>query len=369
MSDNPFLQRAVKGVQKLRPYIPGKPLSVLERELGIKDAIKLASNENPLGTSPLVKQLIAQDSLDWARYPDGSGYELTAALAKKHQIKASSITLGNGSNDLLEMVARVFLTTDDETIFSQYAFAVYYLASQAVGATIKIVPAMDYGHDLDGFLTAITNKTKVIWIANPNNPTGTWLNKTKLKDFLKTVPPHIIVVVDEAYIEYVNETEYPNSSLWLSEFENLMVMRTFSKVYGLASLRVGYCLSSPALADLLNRVRQPFNVNMLAQKAACIALTDQDFVAKSVKLNQQSMQQMAEGLTKIGCQIIPSVGNFILVDIGRPAAPIDLKLQQQGVITRSVENYGLINHLRISLGLAEENQKCLAILAEVLSED
>lgn len=367
MSKNRFLEYAVKGIQKLKPYIPGKPIIALGRELGIHHALKLASNENPLGCSPKISDAIAH--LDLSRYPDGSGYELTSALAKKYQIDPNMITLGNGSNDILDMIARVFLAPKDESLFSQYAFAVYALSSQAVGAILKIVPAKQYGHDLEAMFNAITDKTKVIWIANPNNPTGTWLDADALHSFLKTVPQHIIVVIDEAYIEYVTDTTFPDSRLWLPEFANLIVTRTFSKAYGLAALRVGYSLSNPDIADLLNRVRQPFNVNALAQKAACIALSDQAFIQKTVTLNQQGMQQMQQGLENLNCTLIPSRGNFILIDFNQDVSKIDFALQKKGIITRPVANYGLMTHLRISLGLEDENKKCLEALEQVLNEN
>jgi len=366
MTENIFLKYANTGVQQLKPYVSGKPISTLERELGIKNAIKLASNENPLGTSPQVAIQLNQAMKDLNYYPDGSHYDLRHALADKHQISPTSITIGNGSNDILDMIARVFLSQNNATIFSQYAFAVYYLASQSVNAEMNIIPAKDYGHDLNAMLRAISNKTQVIWIANPNNPTGTWLNKQDLYQFIQAVPKNIIVVVDEAYIEYVIADDFPDASLWLSEFKNLIITRTFSKAYGLAALRVGYALSHPDIANLLNRVRQPFNVNHFAQIAAIAALKDQDFVQKSVQFNQQGMQQLTTGFNALGLSYIESVGNFILLDLKQDASLIDLALQQQGIITRPVANYGMPNHLRISIGLNNHHQKLLDTLKKVL---
>ena len=309
---------------------------------------------------------LKQEMQQLSRYPDGGSYNLTQALADKHQITTKSITLGNGSNDILEMIARVFLSKEDETIFSQYSFAVYYLASQAASSTMNIIPAKAYGHDLNAMLKAVTDKTKVIWIANPNNPTGTWLNKTDLHAFIEAIPKHIIVVVDEAYIEYVLDTDFPDASLWLEEFNNLIVTRTFSKAYGLASLRVGYALSHPDIADLLNRVRQPFNVNSFAQTAALAALKDTDFIQKSIDFNQKSMQQLTQAFNDLNLSYIKSVGNFVLVDLNQPAIPINNALQQRGIITRPVANYGLPRHLRISLGLTNENEAFINALKKVI---
>ncbi len=363
---NRFLDIAVPGIATLTPYVPGKPLSELERELGITGSIKLASNENPLGPSPRVRAALVAAIDDLARYPDGGAFELRNALAQKHGLDAACVTIGNGSNDVLDMIARVFLQPGTESLFSEHAFAVYPLSSMAAGATLKMAPAKDFGHDLDAMAALISDKTRVIWIANPNNPTGTWLQRDALYAFLQHVPAQVIVVVDEAYFEYVHKAGYPDSSLWLHEFPNLLVTRTFSKAYGLASLRVGYGLSHPDTADLLNRVRQPFNVDSFAQVAALAALKDADYLQASVELNDQGLQQLSRGLDALGLDYIPSVGNFITVNVGRPATEIDQALLREGVITRPVENYGLQNCLRISVGLAAENQRCLDALGRVL---
>ncbi|MCU7904559.1 MAG: histidinol-phosphate transaminase [Candidatus Thiodiazotropha sp. (ex Epidulcina cf. delphinae)] len=362
----PFSNLAAPGIRELKPYVPGKPLSELERELGISHSIKLASNENPLGVSAGVTEAITRSFSELARYPDGGGFQLRRVLAEKHDIDPVCITLGNGSNDVLDMVARVFLCPGAESLFSQYAFAVYPISSQAVGAEPVIVPAKAYGHDLDAMLRNITPRTRVIWIANPNNPTGTWLSKEALHAFLGKVPREIIVVLDEAYVEYVQEPDYPDGSQWLGEFPNLIVTRTFSKAYGLASLRIGYGLSGSAIADLLNRVRQPFNVNSLAQTAALAALEDQAFIRRSVALNNHGMQQYIRGLEVLRLEYIPSVGNFISINLARDAAPVHQALLQEGCITRPVANYGLPNHLRVSIGLEEENRRLLKALKKVL---
>lgn len=363
---NQYIEFAAPGIASLRPYVPGKPICELEREFGIRDSIKLASNENPLGASPKIAGVIAAQMRELARYPDGGAVELRDALAKRHGVDSGCVTLGNGSNDVLDMIARVFLPAESGSLFSQYAFAVYPISSMAVGANLQIAPAREYGHDLNAFGDRIDETTRVIWIANPNNPTGTWLREPELRAFVASVPDNVIVVVDEAYFEYVEERAYPDASRWLADFPNLIVTRTFSKVHGLAALRVGYGLSHPDIADLLNRVRQPFNVNTLAQTAALAALDDQVHVARSIELNRNGLRQLTNGLDELGLAYIPSVGNFITVDMTRPAAPIDRALLQLGVITRPIDAYGMPHHLRISVGLLDENKRCLDALRTVL---
>ncbi len=363
---NKFIEIAAAGIANLKPYVPGKPISELERELGITDSVKLASNENPLGCSERVKAAIRDELSEAARYPDGGGFALRTALEKKHGVDANCITLGNGSNDVLDMIARVFLAPGYESLFSQYAFAVYPISSQAVGATLNIAPADNYGHDLDEMLNRVGDKTRVVWVANPNNPTGTWAGADELENFVAAIPSNVIVVVDEAYVEYVDEPDYPDASQWLSKYPNLIVTRTFSKAYGLASLRIGYGLSHPDVADLLNRVRQPFNVNSMALAGALAALEDQEFIEEAVRVNREGMVQLTGGFEELGLEFIPSVGNFITVDMGRPAAEIDQALLREGVITRPVANYGLPNHLRISIGTRDENARFLDALKRVL---
>lgn len=365
-SENRFVTQAAAGVAHLNPYVPGKPVSELERELGISDSVKLASNENPLGCSPLALDAIKLETGEIARYPDGGGFELRNALAIKHGIDANCITLGNGSNDVLDMIARVFLRPGRESLFSQHAFAVYPISSQAVGAELKMATAKNYGHDLNAMAELISDRTGVVWIANPNNPTGNWLGSTELRSFIESVPSQIIVVVDEAYIEYVDDPDYPDSSKWLQDFPNLIVTRTFSKAYGLASLRVGYGLSHPDVADLLNRVRQPFNVNSMALAAAKAALGDQKFIQRAVEVNSCGMSQLTQGFDGLGLEYILSVGNFITVDVNRPGPEVDQQLLQEGCIVRPVANYGLPNHLRVSIGLQEENERLLAAMKKVL---
>jgi histidinol-phosphate aminotransferase len=370
--NNPFLQRAAPGVQELKPYQPGKPIAELEREYGVSDIVKLASNENPLGPGAKALQVINGALPELARYPDGNGFDLKMALSKRHGVDPACITLGNGSNDVLVLLAEAFLQEDLEAVYSQFSFAVYMLAVKATGATARVAPARQasavqpLGHDLDAMLSLITDKTRLVFIANPNNPTGTWLTADQLRSFLDKVPPDVIVVVDEAYSEYVSLADYPDCVTWLGRYPNLVVTRTFSKVFGLAGIRVGYSVSSPDIADVLNRIRQPFNVNSLALEAAIAALEDEDHVQKSVLLNEQERSRISADCERMGLHSIPSAGNFILVDMGQPALPIFDALLHRAVIVRPVDNYGLPNYLRITVGTHDENTRLIEALEHVL---
>ncbi len=355
------------GIGGLTPYVPGKPVSELERELDICNVVKLASNENPLGPSPLVTEALKEEMHELSRYPDGGGFVLRERLSERHSVAAERITLGNGSNDVLDMIARVFLWPGREAVMSEHAFAVYPISSQAVGATTRVAPARDHGHDLAAMRERVGEDTGVVFIANPNNPTGTWLRRGELRDFLFDLPPRVIAVVDEAYFEYVDEPDYPDATRWLDELPNLIVTRTFSKAWGLAGLRIGYALSSAAIADLLNRVRQPFNVNRLALLAAEIALDDEAHMREGVGFAHCGMDQIISGARALGLEVIPSVGNFVCIDVGRDAAGVDQALLREGVITRPVANYGLPRHLRVTIGMPEENQRFLDALKKVLS--
>lgn len=366
-----FITLANSGIQSLTPYMPGKPVSELERELGISNIIKLASNENPMGPSDAVMQAIRDELSELTRYPDGNAFELKQALSDLHKISTDCITIGNGSNDILELITRVFLKPGDNAVFSQHAFAVYPIATQAAGGDSNIVPANPqdhanpYGHDLQGFLKAINKNTRIIFVANPNNPTGTWLTKDKLYNFIKEVPKDIVVVVDEAYFDYVSEQDYPDASQWLEEFANLLVTRTFSKAYGLAALRVGYGLASEALTDLMNRVRQPFNVNHLAQTGALAALKDQDYINQSVALNQVGYDNIVATIKELGYSWIPSVGNFICIDSGVSGKNLFPALLKEGVIVRPIDNYELPQYIRVTIGTADENDRFLEALKKV----
>lgn len=364
---------ATAGVQGLTPYQPGKPIEELERELGISNSLKLASNENPLGPSVAVQKVLAENLSSLHLYPDGSAHQLRQLLAEKHQLSMDHITLGNGSNDVLELIARAFLNQQTSAVFSEYAFAVYPIVVQAIGASAKVAKAyaedhqtMPFGHDLNALLECIENDTRIIFIANPNNPTGTWLAPDELYVFIKQINPEVIVVLDEAYFEYMPPQWQPESVRWLSEFPNLVITRTFSKIHALAGLRVGYALSNPEIADLLNRVRQPFNVNSLAQLAACTALNDVTHIEQSVLINNQGLKQLQNGIDELGLKSIPSIANFISVDMNQLAAPVYDALLHEGVIVRPLANYDLPNHLRITVGAEHQNLRVLSALKSVL---
>ena len=362
-----FLALAVPGVQKLSPYVPGKPVDELARELNLDPAgiVKLASNENPLGPSPKALEAIRAELAELTRYPDGNGFELKQKLAARCGVSPAQVTLGNGSNDILDLVARAWLAPGLNAVFSQYAFAVYPIATQAVGAQGKVVPAKAHGHDLEAMLAAIDANTRVVFVANPNNPTGTWFGPDALESFLARVPQSVLVVLDEAYIEYAEGDELPDGLDYLARYPNLLVSRTFSKAYGLASLRVGYALSSPQVADVLNRVRAPFNVNSLALAAACAALDDADYLTASRRTNDAGMAQLEAGFRRLELSWIPSKGNFIAVDFGRDAAPINQALLQAGVIVRLVAGYGMPTFLRVSIGTEQENARFLEALEQI----
>lgn len=360
---------ALAGVRGLTPYEPGKPISELEREYGITDIVKLASNENPLGPGSKALAAIKIAIGDLGRYPDGNGFALKEKLANKHGVKTAQITLGNGSNDILEFVARAFVSPSDEVLFSQHSFAVYPLVTQAVGARAVVTPARNWGHDLDAMASAISDNTRLIFIANPNNPTGTWLGADELEKFVAALPDHTICVVDEAYAEYVETNDYPDTTSWLAKYSNLLVTRTFSKIHGLAGLRIGYGVSSTAITDILNRVRQPFNVNSVALAAAEAALDDSAHIIESRQLNSDGMKQLLDGFNTMGLSAIPSAGNFIAVDVGQSGADIYEKLLRRGVIVRPVANYEMPDFLRITVGTQAQNKRCLNALEAALKKE
>lgn len=375
-----YFARALPAVQALQPYVPGKPIEELQRELGITDIIKLASNENPLGLSQMAVDAIQSCLKEGARYPDGNGFILKKALVDYYAVKGQSValnqlTLGNGSNDILELITRAYAGAGDEVVFSEYAFAVYPIATQAVGATPVVVPAKDYAHDLESMRSAISSKTKLVFLANPNNPTGTAFTKAELSAFMQSVSEHVIVVLDEAYGEYIRDQSFPDGLDFLSQYPNLVISRTFSKAWGLASLRVGYAVSHPVIADIFNRVRQPFNVNQFALVAAAAVLKDESYLQKGVELNEQGCRQLELGLKSLGLSFIPSKGNFICFDVvpqnsslrGRISGmDVYQGLLKQGVIVRPVANYGMPDFLRVSIGLPEENERFLKALEIVL---
>lgn len=355
-------------ITDIAPYQAGKPISEVAREIGLNEAdiVKLASNENPLGMPESARRAIERTLAEVGRYPDSNGFELKRALAARYGVPLEWITLGNGSNDTLELVAHTFLQPGRSAVFSQYSFIVYALATQATGARSIVVPARDYGHDLDAMLAAIEPDTRVVFIANPNNPTGTFLDAAQVEGFLTKVPSDVVVVLDEAYNEYLPPELRIDPVPWVRRFPNLVVSRTMSKAYGLAGLRVGFALAQADLTELMNRVRQPFNVNVLAQAAAIAALADDAFLSKSYELNRQGLQTLQSAFDRLGLEYVPSRGNFVMVKVG-DAGKVFGALLRSGVIVRPVANYGLPQWLRVSVGLPEENARFVASLEQVLA--
>lgn len=369
-----FLELAAPGVQQLTPYQPGKPVEELERELGISNSIKLASNENPLGPSPLALEAIADLSASINYYPDGGGFALSNKLAHQHQVDASNITLGNGSNDILELVTRAFLTPQHSAVYSEHSFAVYPIVVQAVGAKANVAKAfpedhesMPLGHDPDALLGQIDDSTRIMFIANPNNPTGTWLSPEVLEQLFDRVPQNIIIVLDLAYTEYMDEDVKPPIGRWLKQFPNLLITQTFSKVYALAGLRIGYSISNAEIADLLNRVRQPFNTNMLAQGAAMASLDDVSHVTDSVAMNNAGKLFLQQAFDAMDLKHLPTMGNFISVNVGQDGLALYQKLLQQGVIVRPVANYDMPEYLRITIGTQQQNERFIETLKQCIS--
>jgi histidinol-phosphate aminotransferase len=366
------IAHALPGIRGLTPYQPGKPIEELQRELGLADVIKLASNENPLGASPKARAAAEAALGELQLYPDGSGFRLKRALSQKLGVGPDQLTLGNGSNEILELLARVFLAPGRAALFSEYAFAVYPIVAQAVGAEARLAPAhgpehdMPLGHDLAAFRARLDATVRLVFIANPNNPTGTWLAPDDIAGFLRSVPDDVVVVLDEAYYEYMAPALRPDSLALLARHPNLVITRTFSKIYGLAALRVGYSISHPEIADLLNRARQPFNSNSLALAAAEAALDDDAHVQRSVANNREGLRALTAGLQALGLRCLPSQANFLSFDLGRPAGPCYEALLRQGVIVRPLAPYAMPNHLRVTVGTPAENQRFLAALRQAL---
>jgi len=363
---------AADAVRDLAPYVTGKPMSELERELGITDIIKLASNENPLGPSPLALEAMRRALEETWLYPDGNGHELKMALARTHAVAPEQITLGNGSNDLIVLLAEAFLTARHAAVISEYAFAIYGLAIQATGARTITVPAypqgssMPFGHDLEAMLAAIDADTRLVYIANPNNPTGTWNDEAAIRRFLDRAPSSCLVVLDEAYFEYSRRRGCPDGIALTRQYPNLVVLRTFSKAHALAGVRVGFGVSHPDVANMLNRVRQPFNVSLVGLAGAEAALRDPDQSRRAARLAEEGERQLAAGLPKLGVTAYPTAGNFVLADVGDGQA-VFTRLLRKGVIVRPMGGYGLPRCVRITFGTAEQNERLLAALADCLS--
>ena len=360
-----LLDYALSNIQKIAPYQPGKPITEVARELGlpVESIIKLASNENPLGMSPKARAAVEKAIDGLARYPDD--FELKAALSNHNGVGASQIVLGNGSNDVLELIAQVFLAPGRSAVFSAHAFAVYPLATMGVGGECIAAPAKNFAHDLSAMRSAIREDTRVVWIANPNNPTGTFLPYDDLKAFITSLPKDMIVVLDEAYNEYLSPALRIDTTAWLSEFDNLVITRTFSKIYGMAGLRIGFALCSPVVADLMNRVRQPFNCNNLALAGAIAALEDTGFIDQSYQLNTAGMQQIVSGLDALGLKHLPSHANFVTFHVA-DAAGVNQRLLKQGVIIRPLAGYAMHDWLRVTIGTEAENARFLEALKTAL---
>jgi len=361
-------------VRAIAPYQAGKPISEVAREFGLDEAgiVKLASNENPFGVPESAKQAMTAAIAELGRYPDANGFELKQALAKRYDVPMEWITLGNGSNDILEIAAHTFVERGQSVVYSQYSFAVYALATQGIGARHIVVPAVAHGHDLDAMAAAIEDDTRLVFIANPNNPTGTFIPGAQIEAFLRKVPPNVVVVLDEAYNEYLAEENQYESAAWVRQYPNLLVSRTFSKAYGLAGLRVGFGIAQAEVTDLLNRLRQPFNVNSLAQAAAIAALNDKAFLEQGARNNAAGYQQFVEAFEQMGLEYVPSFGNFVLVKVGDDSGAgsrVNVALLKQGVIVRPVGAYGLPEWLRISIGLPQENAVFIAALQKALADD
>ena len=360
-----LVEQALSYVRAISPYQPGKPITELAREMGIpvEKIVKLASNENPLGMSPMAKRAVEAAINGIERYPDQ--FDLIKAVAERCGVAQNQVVLGNGSNDVLDLIARVFLAPGRSAVFAQHAFAVYPLATLSTGAELISTPAKNYGHDLNAMRAAIRPDTRIVWIANPNNPTGNFLPYPEVRAFLETVPPDVVIVLDEAYNDYLAPAERVDTAAWIKDFPNLVVTRTFSKIFGLAGLRVGYAIASAEVADLMNRVRQPFNVNNLAIAAAVAALDDHQFVAESYELNRRGMAQLLAGLKRLGLEHIPSHGNFVTFKVPG-AAEVNQRLLKQGVIVRPIAGYGLPDWLRVTIGTEPDNARFLEALEKAL---
>ncbi len=349
-------------IQALSPYVPGKPIEELQREFGLDRVIKLASNENPIGPSPKAVTALAGTTDQLHRYPDGSGHRLRLAIADRWKLSLDQIILGNGSDEILGLLARTFLAPGDEAIMADVTFVIYRMEVMAAHGRPVIVPLVDWTHDLDRMAQAISPKTRLLFVCNPNNPTGTMVSAEAVDRLLARVPPEVIVVFDEAYYEYVLDPRFPDTLAYVKEGRNVIVLRTFSKIYGLAGLRIGYGMSTPEINNFLNRVRPPFNANSLAQRAALAALGDDEHVAKSRTVNAEGMEEVGNGLRALGLTVAPSQTNFIYFDVRRDGRQVFESLLREGIIVRHIEG----TMLRVTVGQPDENRAFLKALKKVL---
>ncbi|MDA8234990.1 MAG: histidinol-phosphate transaminase [Clostridia bacterium] len=354
-------------VKDLKRYVAGKPIDEVKRELGLEEIVKLASNENPFGPSPKAVEAMVQAAPKMHIYPDGNSYYLKEALARELGVNPEQLFLANGSDEVIQMIAVTFVNPGDEAIMATPTFPRYQPTVMMMNGVTHEIPLKDQSHDLEAFGAKINSKTKLIYICNPNNPTGTFVPKGEMDAFMDKVPESAIVVFDEAYFEYVNDPDYPNVLDYLAQGRNVMVMRTFSKMYGLAGLRLGYAATKPELAAAMNRVREPFNVNSMVQAGALAALADKEHVAKVKTANLAGRDYLYKVFTKLGLPYIPTVANFIMVDTGRDSAKVFQALLKKGIIVRSGDIYGYPTSIRVTIGTPEENQKFIAALEEVLA--
>ena len=352
-------------IRALAPYPPGKPIEELEREYGIFGSIKLASNENPLGPSPKAVAAIMAALGNLHRYPDGNCFYLKRAVAKRHGVSPDALLLGNGSNEIIELAVRTFMQRGDEAVMADQAFVIYRLIVQAAGGISHLVPLRNFTHDLDAIAEAITPATRMVFLANPNNPTGTIFVRREWEEFLSALPPHVIVVMDEAYFEFVDDPEYPDSLAAHGSGRLLITLRTFSKIYGLAGLRIGFGVAQPELIEVMNRVRQPFNVSSLAQVAALAALEDDEHVQRTRRCNRDGMAFLCQQCVRLGLEYVPSRANFLLIRVGNGARVYEALLRQ-GVIVRPMGGYQLPEWVRISIGTPTQNLRCLEALQAAL---
>ncbi len=357
-----------KYIKSLVPYPPGKPLEELEREYGITGSIKLASNENPLGPSPKALRAMEKAVRGLHRYPDGSSYYLKNRLAEIYKVGQDQIVLGNGSNEVIDFLIRVFVDQESEVISSDPSFLVYRKMVQATGGNNVLVPLKDDRHDLDAILRAVTPRTRIIFLDNPNNPMGTVIRKKDFDRLLNALPENVLVVLDEAYMEFVTDTDTPKGHEYLDSDRRVVFLRTFSKAYGLAGLRIGYGVMDPEVATNLEKVRQPFNINTMAQVAALAALDDREHLEASCKVTWEGIDQLTKGLTKLGCRPLPTQTNYVMVDVGKDAKKVYEAMLRKGVIVRSMASYGFTTFIRITAGTQQENKRCLNALEQVLDE-
>lgn len=349
-------------IASLSPYVPGKPIEELQRELGLTRVIKLASNENPLGSSPKALTALHEGNSALHRYPDGGAFRLREALANHWKVTLDHVILGNGSDEILGLLARTFLAPGDEAVMADQTFVIYKMEVTAAHGKPVVVPLKQWRHDLQAMAAAVTDRTKLLFLCNPNNPTGTMVTAEEVELLLSRVPPHVVLVFDEAYFEYVRSQQFPDSMAYVRQGRNVIVLRTFSKIYGLAGLRIGYGVATAEIISFLNRVRPPFNANSLAQRTALAALGDEEHVARSRTVNEAGMRQMVNGLYSLGFTPIPSEANFVFVDVGRDGRAVFEALLREGIIIRHIEGA----MVRVTIGLEEENREFLAALKRVI---